>query len=361
MGASETQRQLNSKRSQRIDAEKKASEHRRKESEARTKAAKARLAADTTSSALTRKSKLSEAEREEKAAAAAGKTAGDWASKAAGYAKAEGQLQEKCDKERAKEEADANRRRLHAQKQAETAQKRAEVAHRAERDSLQRRINQTEYKVSQAIRELRVPKPEKLRILLLGATSDGGLRIGREQKRIRAAVNAAINRDSVELDGRPAATTQDLLDGLSGFRPHVVHFSGHSDEQFIEFEKDIDEAHESAIVTAEAFVLAMKAPDEPPLLVMLNSCNSAKQADQITMLGVAPFAIGMSDEIEDGDAIAYAAQFYAAITDGQSIQGAHNLAVAGLALSGLTGVALPHLATADDVDPAAAFLVKKLA
>jgi len=37
-------------------------------------------------------------------------------------------------------------------------------------------------------------------------------------------------RDYVEIDPRPSATTEDLLDGLMKFRPHVVHFSGHGDE-----------------------------------------------------------------------------------------------------------------------------------
>ncbi|MBB4700647.1 hypothetical protein [Sphaerisporangium siamense] len=68
----------------------------------------------------------------------------------------------------------------------------------------------------------------------------------------------------------------------------------------------------------------------------------------------------MSDEIEDTDAIAYAAQFYAAITDGNSIQSAHDLAVVGLELSGLAGVDLPHMACAPDVNPAQTFLVRKL-
>ena len=72
---------------------------------------------------------------------------------------------------------------------------------------------------------LRGPKPEQLRVLLLGATSDGGLRVGREQERIRGAVQSATHRSLVELDVHPAATTDILLDALTRFRPHVVHFS----------------------------------------------------------------------------------------------------------------------------------------
>lgn len=78
---------------------------------------------------------------------------------------------------------------------------------------------------------------------MLGASSEGDLRVGREQKLIRAAVESALHRDQIELDVRPAATTADLLDGITKFRPHVVHFSGHSNDDLIVFEDEADEPH----------------------------------------------------------------------------------------------------------------------
>jgi hypothetical protein len=210
--------------------------------------------------------------------------------------------------------------------------------------------------VVQIARQIPVPKPEKLRVLLLGASADGGLRVGREQKRIRAAVESALHRDLVELDVRPAATAHDLLDGVTRFRPHVVHFSGHSNDRLIEFEDDVDEPHDGVVVSAKAFASAVRATDAPPLLIMLNSCNSAGQIDALVE-EVCPFAIGMSDSIEDGDAIGYAAQFYAAIANGQSVLSAHRSGRAALELAGLDGADLPALAWAKDVDPAQAVLV----
>ena len=59
----------------------------------------------------------------------------------------------------------------------------------------------------------------------------------------------------------------------------------------------------------------------------------------------------MADEIEDVDAITYAAQFYAAIANGQSILSAHLSAQAALELAGLSSYELPTLAHAKDVDP----------
>ena len=238
-------------------------------------------------------------------------------------------------------------------------QKKAERKAIGDRSALESRISRAESNVDQISRQLPAPKPERLRVLILGASADGGLRVGREQKRIRAAVQSALHRDQIELDGRPAATTQDLLDGISRFRPHVVHFSGHSDEQLIEFEKEIDAPHDGIVVTAEAFARAVRATDSPPLLVVLNSCKSAAQTD-ILVVDTCPFAIGMADANDDGDAISYAAQFYAAVANGQSIESAHLSGQAALALAGLSGAELPTLAWAHDVDPALAVLVEPL-
>jgi hypothetical protein len=211
--------------------------------------------------------------------------------------------------------------------------------------------------VNEALRHLPDPKPEKLRVLILGAASEGDLRVGREQKRIRVAVESALHRDQIEMDVRPAATTSDLLDGITKFRPHVVHFSGHSSEDLIVFEDDQDDPHEGVIVTSHAFASAIQATDDPPLLVLLNACKSAAQIDNL-VAQIVPFAIGMADSIEDGDAISYAAQFYAAVANGQSIKSSHLSGQAALELAGLEGSDLPTLAWAQGVDPAATILVK---
>lgn len=353
MSASQYRRQLEAKRKQRVEAEKQVGKYRAKEAQKRADAAKARQAASKTKSATTAASKLREAERREREAAAAGRDANRWQTRASDYAKAEIVLQSSLAKAEQNEAADAERRYQREQRRA-GLQRVTEIA------ALEHRMDQTESIVNNSLRELRAPKPEMLRILLLGASSENGdqaLRVGREQQRIRNAIRTALHRDFVRLDARPAATRNDLLDGIVSFRPHVVHFSGHSDTDVIEFEDDIDEHHESVIVTASAFAAAVKATDDPPLLVLLNSCNSAAQIGHLVEQ-VTPFAIGMSAEINDSDAIVYAAQFYAALANGQSINSAHLSGKAALELAGLTGSELPTLACASNVDPTQAFLVK---
>jgi len=350
LSASQYRAQLERKRKQRIEAEKKAGESRTKESKKRAEAAKARQAATKTKSDSTARSKTNEANRRDTEAESAGKEAARWQTKAAAYAKEESALMTKATRAEQTEADAAERRR-------KRDQQRAERDTAGERAALNSRITGTEAAVDQIRRQLPAPKPEKLRVLILGASSEGDLRVGREQKRIRSAVESALHRDQIELDVRPAATTSDLLDGITKFRPHVVHFSGHSNEDLIVFEDEQDEPHKGVIVTARAFAKAVQATDDPPLLVLLNSCKSAAQIDDL-VAEVAPFAIGMADSIDDSDAINYAAQFYAAIANGQSINASHLSGQAALELAGLDASELPTLAWAADVDPTSTILVK---
>ncbi|OUZ07230.1 hypothetical protein BHE97_17110 [Aeromicrobium sp. PE09-221] len=350
MSASQYRSQLERKRNQRLAAEKKAGEFRSKESTKRAEAGRARLAGAKTKSDTTRRSKQRQADNKEREAETAGKEAARWQKKASTYAKEEAALASKLARAESAE-ADA------AERQRKQVQQRIERQAIAEHATLESRVADTELAVEHFARQLRQPKQEKLRVLILGASAEGDLRLGREQKRIRAAVESALHRDQIELDVRPAATTADLLEGLAKFRPHVVHFSGHSNENLIVFEDDHDGHHEGVIVTAKTFAKAIDATDDPPVLVLLNSCNSAAQIDDL-VAQVVPFAIGMAGTIDDSDAISYAAQFYATIANGQSIRSAHLSAQVALEAAGLDSAELPTLAWAQGVEPGDTVLVK---
>ena len=78
MSASQYRGQLERKRKQRIEAEKRAGEYRSKETAKRTAAAKARTAADKSKLSSIAASKIREAERAEREAATAGTEAARW-------------------------------------------------------------------------------------------------------------------------------------------------------------------------------------------------------------------------------------------------------------------------------------------
>lgn len=324
---------------------------RKTEADHRADSAKERQSANRTSSPSTAKTKLSRAARSEEKANAAGKSAADSEKKAAGLSKEISGLQGKLAKAEAGERAAADRRRT----QMDRAAQRATVVRQARVDA---RLDAAEAQVEEIMREFRAPRAEPLRILMLGASGEGDLRVGREQSRIRNAVRSSLHRDLVEFDVRGSATTGDLLSGLTGFRPHVVHFTGHSAEDLLVFEQDVHVPNEGHVVSAGVFARALAATDDPPLLVVLNSCSSAPQAQRLVDREVVPFAIGMSDSIGDADAISYAAQLYAAIADGQSIAGASALGQVAVEMAGLDDHDLPTLFHAPDADPRAAVLVK---
>lgn len=348
MNSSSYQGQLDRKRKAHADAERKVGEFHQKEADKRSKATKQRLSAEKASSLSTRQSRLRTAQRYENEANKAAQDAGTWSATVGKLGKEVADLSVKLAKAEQAERtaADKARKREHEQ-----AQRLAVVSQRR----IESRLLTAEGQVRTVLKELRAPKPEKLRVLLLAAASAGDLRVGQEQQRIRAAVQRATHRDLVDLDVHPAATVDVFLDALTRFRPHVVHFSGHSTQDLIAFEKGEDGFHEGAIVSADAFARAIAAVDDKPLLVLLNSCHSATQTEKL--VDTVPFAIGMSDTISDGDAITYAARFYASVADGQSVQGAHLLSQAAVAMNGLLDHDLPTLSCAADVDPGATKLV----
>ncbi|MCX5524752.1 CHAT domain-containing protein [Streptomyces bobili] len=341
MNTNNLREELAKKSRERAEAERKATEFRRREASERALAAKARSVASAAADAGMSASPEPVAHHEARADLAA-RGADRWSVKAAGLGSEVLEIEE----------------RLAVAEPAGQAgfSSRAGYRHLREGKASQGHSSATEVGGNTVFQKLPTPRPEKLRLLMLGAGPQGELRVAREQSRIRSAVRDATHRDWVEMDLHPAATPDHLLTGLTRFRPHVVHFSGHSSEDLLVFEKDLDRLHRGATVTAEAFARALAAVDDPPVLVVLNSCASAAQAEKL--IGTVPFAIGMSASIGDMDAIAYAARFYATLCEGQSLRAANAVAKSAIELAGLTHHDLPTLFHAPDVNPAGIHLVK---
>lgn len=252
----------------------------------------------------------------------------------------------------AREAKEEQRQRERQNKEEERRRQRQETAERARTKAL---VAASEERMSVAISKLQAPKVEPLRILYLTAAAAGDMRVGEEIRRVKAAVRAATLRDLVEIEHMPSATASDLLDGLTRFRPHVVHFSGHANEDFLEFDSGLAERGPGQIVAAAAFAEAIDAVDARPKVIVLNACHSHAHVDGL--LEVVPLAIGMTDAIGDVDAITFATRFYAAITEGQSVEAACKLAKVDMRLNGLPDADLPVLSHVPAVDPSATMLI----
>lgn len=353
MSSQNFRNQIKSKQTKLKEARKKHAAESLKASQNRKDSAKAKQLAARSKGNAIQKTKLKEADRKEEKALKASVEAAKIQAKISTLENEIQSLEHKLAQAIAKDDKEVERKLKRDQDRADKEAARQQA-------SLNNRLFRAESSLEQ-MRQLPEPKQEKLRILILGAAPNQDLRVGREQQRIRSAVQAATHRDYIEIESYPAATTENLLDGISRFRPHVVHFSGHGNVGIIVFDEDQDvlepTGNHGVPVKASAFANVISATDDPPLLVLLNSCNSASQADDLVE-EVVPFAIGMASSIDDRDAIRFAARFYASIAEGQSIHSSYRVAKSDLELSGANGADLPTLSCSSDVDPSVIKLVQ---
>lgn len=353
-----------------VELSKKRSDHEKRIAEARGRQAKKSEEAASylqraarTTSASTAASYARQAESAERTALAEGKKVADESKRVADCSAKEAALNKELGSAIASEasaERRANERRAATERkerdrQATLAKRQHEQELRVERARTSAMLAATENRLSVIMSGRATPRPEPLRILYLTAAAGGDLRVDEEIRRVKAGVRAATHRDLVRIDHRPASTCSDLLDGLTQFRPHVVHFSGHGNEALLIFDTGSDAHGAGQPVTAAAFARAISAVDDPPTLVVLNACKSGDQLSQL--LNEVPVAIGMSDSIGDADGMAFAARFYATIADGQSVESAYRVARSQMELIGLADHDLPVLASADGIDPALLVLV----
>jgi hypothetical protein len=172
-----------------------------------------------------------------------------------------------------------------------------------------------------------------IKVLFLAANPSGTthLALDEEIRAIDAKIRGAEHRDRLTLVPHWAVRLDDLSGLLQRHKPQVVHLSGHG-------------AKSGAIVLVGGNGQAKEVPPEGLAglfrvlkdnvrVVLLNACYSAAQAKGIVK--EIDCAVGMSDEIDDDDAIAFAAEFYQALAYGRSVQDAFDLGVNRLVNEGV--------------------------
>jgi hypothetical protein len=309
---------------------------------------------------------LRQAETALNAARSEGKKIGTLAKKRADLSKDEAKLNAaltealKREATADKRDADRDRRSREAQAREQEAQRREQEAQRQEdliQAELQRqsdlteanaKIEEVEHRMTAQIDALREPKDENLRILYATASPDGDLRVAQEIRRVKNAVSSALHRDRVDIEIAPDITSDDLLNYLTSFEPHVIHFSGHANQDVLVFDDGSTKGGKHRI-SIELFMRAVSAPDQKPTLVVLNACKSA--ANLQALLSSVPVAIGMSASVGDADAITFATRFYRSVADGQSIAASLAIARTDMEMNGLPDHDLPTLVAAPGLDP----------
>ncbi|MEC4813771.1 MAG: CHAT domain-containing protein [Scytonema sp. PMC 1069.18] len=146
----------------------------------------------------------------------------------------------------------------------------------------------------------------KQKILILVAIPQPYLRLDKEIREIRAAIERATKRDLFEIDVRTAVRPQDIRRAIAEVRPQIVHFCGHGMEDGSLVLEDDGGNHKP--VSPETLAVLFKLHTEYVSCVLLNACYSEKAATAISQY--ISYTIGMNQPIQDQAAIVFAQGFY---------------------------------------------------
>lgn len=142
-----------------------------------------------------------------------------------------------------------------------------------------------------------------IKVLLLSANPiDSTLNIDEEFRAIDKKIRSSEHRDHVDLIKHGAVRLEDVAGLLMRHKPHVVHFSGHGATSGIAL---TGADGKGRVVPPNALANIFRTLKDNVRVVLLNACDSAPQAEAI--VNEIDFAVGMSDEINDDAAIAFAA------------------------------------------------------
>ncbi|SNS40938.1 CHAT domain-containing protein [Granulicella rosea] len=183
-------------------------------------------------------------------------------------------------------------------------------------------------------------------ILFLAANplDTGRLRLEAEMRDVQDSLERAIQRDVIRFDSKLAVRVRDLRRSLLENKPQIVHFSGHGSEtEGIVLEND---EGDGVPVGREALANFFALHKESIRCVVLNACFSSEQAEAIGKH--IPFVIGMSHEVHDDSARAFAVGFYEAIGAGRDYDEAFRHGRNAIELLGLPGHELPVLLRGQD-------------
>lgn len=250
--------------------------------------------------------------------------------------------------------ADVIRQKAAKQKALDAAEKadRAAISKAAEGERRKEKSHVRMMSIFQRPLVIKPPKPEPLRVLYLTTNpemlSGGGLRTDAEVRMVQQVLRGSRYRDRVEVSYLPAATREDLIQGMNDRRPHVIHFSGHGGGQGLKFDNGSVDNPAGLVMDFALLGRCLAATDEPPRLLVLNACDTLDGAE--VLLASVPAVVAMSASISDVAAAGFASAFYAAIASAQSVGKALEQGRVALEFLPSDEAHLPECVARDDVD-----------
>jgi tetratricopeptide (TPR) repeat protein len=149
---------------------------------------------------------------------------------------------------------------------------------------------------------------QKFRILFLASDpSDASkIHLGKELQEVR---NKLADNANFELKDQLAVKPEDVLQIISNYKPHIVHFSGHG---LNTGELCFEDVHGKVMaISPEALASLFGLVSEFVKCVIVNTCYSERQAKAISQY--VPVVIGTKKEISDNAAIKFSTGFYTAL------------------------------------------------
>jgi hypothetical protein len=136
-----------------------------------------------------------------------------------------------------------------------------------------------------------------------------------EMRKVEARLQMSRDRDRFEIKPCVAAQLTDLSAALAGYKPQVVHFSAHGDEEgnlILE-----NESGDSVLITPEGLADLLGLEKATTRCVIVNACHSLRLAR--AMARHVDHVVGMRTTIGDDAAIEFSVGFYVGLFAGESV------------------------------------------
>ncbi len=181
-------------------------------------------------------------------------------------------------------------------------------------------------------------------LLFLSANPHRDLQIDGEMREVDSAIQSAPCRDRFRLEKQTDLQLEDLQAHLLRFKPRIVHFSGHGDDQGSIVVMDKGRPTGVRIPALRNLFGELRCTD----LVVLNSCFSQPLAEALSE--VVDVVVGTGDAIRDKAAVEFAKAFYHSLASGKSVHTSFALGVNALNLRGYPESAVLKPFTRSGVD-----------
>ena len=190
---------------------------------------------------------------------------------------------------------------------------------------------------------------EAIRILLVAGDRGGIQRhqaqIPRELASIKEAIQRSRYRETFDVVTPILGATREMLVEAYSCRPAILHFAGHGDDRSLSLILDQGALVRETSLSAEQLAAVLGNFPKRVRLCVLNTCNSASVAAQLTHKAVVDAAIGWPSKVDDDIAIAFSRALYGRLGDGLSLES--SLALASQSCGGKDS---PVLHTSENVD-----------